>query len=70
MAEARAVLGASNTRSGAVTCAGCKADNQGGDWGQTNCERMCDRGLCQKQVWLQALRILAQIKTSAANVDL
>ncbi len=61
IAEARAVLGASNTRSGAVTCSSCMS-SEIGDQGLRveHCRWMCETGICQKQVWLAALRILAE----------
>jgi hypothetical protein len=52
-AEGRAHAAAANARAAVVTCSGCKAAEQGGDWGQANCRELRAVGLCQRQVYLR-----------------
>ena len=50
-AEAKGRAAVANSRRDVVTCAGCKAAGQGGDWGQSNCQELRRVGLCQRQVY-------------------
>ena len=52
-AEGRSHAAAANARADVVTCSGCKAADQGGDWGQANCRELRAVGLCQRQVYLR-----------------
>lgn len=50
-AEAKSRAAVANTRCDVVTCSGCKAGEQGGNWGQSNCQKMRGEGACQRQVY-------------------
>lgn len=52
IAESNAIATAKNC---IVTCAGCKAFSQGGDWGWAHCIELRSAGLCQKQLWKHAM---------------
>lgn len=51
IARSAAVAAVANSRGDIVTCGGCKAKEQGGDWGQGNCENLCRARNCQRQVY-------------------
>lgn len=74
IAEAKSRAAAANARGDIITCSGCKAAGQSGDWGQGNCERLRCAGLCQRQVYanLTMARLiveLARIISSGAISD-
>jgi hypothetical protein len=52
-AEANGRAATANARADVVTCSGCKAFEQGGDWGQRNCQELRRAGLCQRQVYVR-----------------
>jgi len=73
MAAASARAAMANARGDVVTCSGCKAADQGGDWGQENCREMRRDGLCQRQVYarvtmarllVELVRVLGEVGTS------
>jgi hypothetical protein len=74
-AEARAYAATANARGDVVTCNGCKAAEQGGDWGQHNCQDLRADGLCQRQVYVRVtlarltvdlMRVVAETQASEA----
>ena len=69
-AEARAAM--ANARGDVVTCSGCKAAEQGGDWGQENCREMRREGICQRQVYVQITmaRLLVELVRVLAEAGL
>ena len=73
MAEASARAAMENSHGDSVSCAGCKAAEQGGDWGQENCREMRREGICQRQVYVRVtmarllvelVRVLGEVGTS------
>ena len=77
IAEANAHAAVANSRAEVVTCAGCKAAEQGGDWGQRNCQEMRRAGLCQRQVYIrltmarlvvELVRVLAETGASVEMI--
>jgi len=76
-AEARSRAAEANARCDVVTCSGCKAAEQGGDWGQRNCQEMRRAGFCQRQVYanltmarlvVELVRVLAETGASETLV--
>lgn len=63
MSEARHRAATGNARQDVVTCTGCKAASQSGNWGRETCKRLCADRLCQRQVFLTVTmaRIVAEV---------
>ena len=70
-AESRAHAAAANARADVVTCSGCKAAEQGGDWGQRNCQELRRAGLCQRQVYVRVTmaRLLVELARVVAETQ-
>jgi hypothetical protein len=70
-AEAKARAAMANARTDVVTCSGCKAADQSGDWGQGNCREYREAGLCQRQIYVRITmaRLLVDLVRSLAEMD-
>jgi len=76
-AEAKSRAAVANSRGDIVTCKGCKAGEQGGNWGMTNCQEMRQAGACQRQVYVrltlarlvvELVRVLAEMGAENALI--